>query len=159
MVSTSDIIFGGLAILLLGVTFTSVSGFRRPVNLLQDTMEDPPIPQQDPQIPLLENLLSQANQLFKKTFKPPQVLDCRGPNCLGILQARGTQIAIDPFTGGRIAVGGTPQALPFFGGKQQVVSNIQRVVQGRAIQSQLSDFIMDLQNQLKILRTPDIVNV
>jgi len=158
MVSSSNIILVGLALLagvflLRGSSQTSV-----PAVSVAD--------KQDPEIPLLENLLGQAQSLFKQTFPPPfkqvirQPSQLRGPNVLGSFQAKGTRTTIDPFSGRRIAIGqtfrGTSRGAAVFGGVGQLESNRQRVIQGNILKSSLSDFIADITNQLNIKQTNSV---
>jgi len=150
MVSSSDLAIGGLVLVLLGVTATSIFRVRGPTDLPQDSMEDPT----DPQISGLQKILGQAQSILKNTFKAPIIPKglgggpCRGPNCLGIFQARGTRSTFDPFTGQRIALAGSTQFQNITGSNFAI--NQARVTQGNIIKSDLMEFIANIQNQLKI---------
>jgi len=172
MVSSSNILLGGLVLVLLGVTATSVFGIRRPSDISQNIMEDPPI--QDPQIPFLENLLSQATQLFRQTFPtikriPKEQLSRSARFNLGVFAGKGVRTQIDPFTGRKVIIPfgerASGKTRSFFSptGPGGIFGdpgeNLRRVAQGNIIKLQLDDFINNLKDQLKILRTPDIVSV
>jgi len=118
----------------------------------------------DPEIPLLKNLISQVQGFIKTSFKAPiipkglttggKTFPCRGPNCLGIFQARGTVSSFDPFTGQRLAIGGSTQFQNITG--SNFALNQQRITQGNLLKSEVMSFLSDLQGQLKILQTKSV---
>jgi len=163
MVSSSDLAIGGLVLVLLGVSITSLFRIRGPSDLPQDTMEDP----NQIQIQGLTDLLKEARNIFAATFKKPPPLGCGGIGqiaCRGPLAApfgaAGVVSSIDPFTGMRIVVGFTGRA----SGKTQafigdISANLARVQAGTTIKTQFNEFISNLRNEIKILQTPNTVTV
>ena len=157
MVSSNNLIIAGLALvagvfLLRGSSLASVPALG-PADI-----------QEDPEIGILQKLLSDAKSLFKNTFPPLNVpkglttggktFPCRGPNCLGVLGASGVQKSINPFTGMNIITGftnrGSQKTRDFFG---DISGNLKLGESGREISSSLSELIAEITNQLKIKRT------
>jgi len=102
--------------------------------------------------------LSDAKSLLKNTFKPPIPPStrcgngpCRGPNLVGIFGAKGTITSIDPFTGQRVAVGGSQQFVNITGAN--FAANQARIDRGLKISNDLMNFIANITNQLKIKQT------
>ena len=75
MVSTSDILIGGLVLVLLGVGATSLFRIRGPADIPQDTVEDPPIQPEKPS--LLTQVTNQINKLSRELFPPIESLASR----------------------------------------------------------------------------------
>jgi len=157
MVSSNNLILAGVALvvgffLLRGSSQTTAPAVG-PVDI-----------QEDQEISFLKNLLSEAQSLFKNTFKAPMIpkglttggktFGCRGPNCLGAQGAAGVRAAFDPFTGLRTVIGftsrGSPKTQAFFG---DISGNLERITQGNILASNLSAFIAEITNQLKIKQT------
>jgi len=161
MVSKTSILLIGAAVLLLGVTLKS-SGIKTTVSQ--------PIPIENKELTGLNQILSQAQNLFKNTFKAPiltkglvtggKQLPCRGPNCLGIFQAKGTRTAFDPFTGQRLAIGGSTQFTNITGtGAAQFASNQARITTGGRIAADLTTFITGIKQQIGILESTNNVTL
>jgi len=118
----------------------------------------------DPEISGLQKLLAQAQDIFKNTFKAPMLtkglttggktFPCRGPNCLGIFQAKGTVSTFDPFTGQRIALAGSSKFQQITG--FNFASNQARVTQGNLFKFELGNIIKDLQGQINILQSKSV---
>ena len=75
MVSTSDILIGGLVLVLLGVGATSLFRIRGPSDISQDTVEDPPIQPEKPA--LLTQVTNQINKLSRELFPPIESIQAR----------------------------------------------------------------------------------
>jgi len=159
MVSKLNLLLIGSVILLFGLASTSTFRVRGSVNLPKDSMEDP----KTSQIRGLNQILGQAKSIFKSTFKDPIIPKglgggpCRGPNCLGIFQAKGTRTSFDPFTGQRLAVGGSPQFQAITGA--DFALNQSRITQGNKIKLDLSEFIANITNQIGLLEKPNNVTL
>jgi len=162
MVSSNNLIIAGLALLagffvLRGSSLASVPAVNG-ADIQEEII--------DPEIGILQKLLSDARSLFKNTFKDPikpkglccdrfgKELPCRGPNCLGNQGAAGVIAQFDPFTGLRTVVGfgprGSLKTQAFFG---DISQNAPRIAAGNILKGDLNDFIIELQNQLKIKQT------
>jgi len=119
---------------------------------------------ENPQIQILKDGISQINSFIKNTFKPPiltkglttggKTFPCRGPNCLGIFQAKGTRSGFDPFTGQRIALAGSTQFQNIT--KASFDINNQLIASGGVIRSQIDDLLSGLKNELNILQTNSV---
>jgi len=111
----------------------------------------------------LNQLLSQAQSLLRNTFKAPIIPKglgggpCRGPNCLGIFQARGTLSSFDPFTGQRLAIGGSSKFQQITG--SNFAANLQRITQGNQIRLDLTNFIKGIMQQIGILESTNNVTL
>jgi len=164
MVSRTNLLLIGAAVLLLGVT-----SFRlRPKGggvVPSDPIQDP----NKIQITGLKQILASAQNIFKTTFKSPPKRSCGGVGqfSCGKLNftplPKGSRFSIDPFTGKRISIGqtfrGTPAGAAFFGGEAQLARNFQRVQQGNILKSDLSDFISNITNQIGLLEKPNNVTL
>jgi len=129
-----------------------------------NTLATVPAVTENPQIQVLKDTISGVQAFFKNTFKAPiltpglttggKTFPCRGPNCLGIFQAKGTSSSFDPFTGVRLATAGSTQFQNItgsnFGANQTLIS------QGNKLKSDVSDIILNLQNELNILQTNSV---
>jgi len=153
---TSILLLAGVA-LLLGLSSTSISRVLRPADLPKD-------PIQNQELTGLNQILSQAQSLFKNTFKAPiipkglttggKTFPCRGPNCLGIFQAKGTVSGFDPFTGQRLAIGGSQQFVNITGAN--FAQNRARIAEGGRISADLTNFITGIKQQIGILESTNI---
>jgi len=161
MVSKTSILLIGAAVLFLGVTLKS-NGIKGSVSS--------PIPIENQQLTGLNQILSQAQTLFKNTFKAPMIpkglttggktFPCRGPNCLGPQGAAGVRAAFDPFTGVRTVIGfgprGSQKTQDFFG---DISGNLSRITAGNKIAADLSTFITGIKQQIGILESTNIVSL
>jgi len=160
MVSLGSIALIGLGIILLGGTALKIRG---PADLSPAPISDIPV-QENPQIQILKDAIKGVQGFFSTTFKAPMLtkglvtggkqLPCRGPNCLGIFQAKGTRSVFDPFTGQRLAIGGSSKFQQITG--SNFSSNLQRITQGNLLKTQTLDILADLKGQLKILETNSV---
>jgi len=144
---------GNLAILGLAL----VAGFfilRGSNNTVTDGSNGPIPIQENPQIQILKDAISGVQGFIKTTFKAPILPKCKGPNCLGIFQAKGTRSAFDPFTGQRLAVGGSSKFQQITG--SNFALNQSRITQGQALFTQTQNILGDLQGQLNILQTKSV---
>ncbi len=158
MVSKTSIFLIGAAILLLGVTLKS--------NGIKTTVSQP-IPIENKELTGLNQILSQAQSVLKNTFKAPiltkglvtggKQLPCRGPNCLGIFQAKGTVSSFDPFTGVRLALAGSSKFQQITGAN--FAFNQSRITAGNQIKSELDNFITGIKQQIGILESTNIVTL
>jgi len=177
MVSSSNLAIVGLALLagffvLRGNDNNNIpsssSEIPQAFNIIQDPAQTKALPQffenikqkkfeQEVEIPALQKLLSDAQSLFKNTFKP--FIPISNPTRAQRFQLfpRGFRQTIDPFTGLKIAlpVGprGNVKTIAFAGGQAQLDFNLRKVTEGNILKGNLSDFIADLTNQLKIKQT------
>jgi len=164
MVSRDSILGIGIA-LLFGLILSSKNG-----NILQGGAPSPVDPSIDldpvgTEISFIQTQINQAMSFLKSNFKDPiltkglttggKTFPCRGPNCLGIFQAKGTVTSFDPFTGQRLAIAGST---PFqnitgfdFGANQT------RIDQGNSIKSTIQAFIDDSSSQIDILEANSAV--
>jgi len=177
MVSSRSRNFVLIGIGVLIVAFLSNRVLNKPNLITQDEIITPTIlpPEPEPikinpQINILEEAIKGVQNFIKTTFKAPiltkglttggKTFPCRGPNCLGIFQAKGTITSFDPFTGQRVAVGqtfrGTSKALSFLGSAASLTANQLRVTQGGDLATQARNIIKDLQGQLNILQTNSV---
>jgi len=178
MVSSRSRNFVLIGIGVLIVAFLSNRVLNKPNLITQDEIITPtllaPDPvkeiQVNPQINILREAIKGVQNFIKTTFKAPiltkglttggKTFPCRGPNCLGIFQAKGTITSFDPFTGQRVAVGqtfrGTSKALSFLGSAASLTANQLRVTQGGDLATQARNIIKDLQGQLNILQTNSV---
>jgi len=177
MVSRTNALLIGAAVLLLGVGGFSLLGNKKGGDLLQNVFRtgDPPPAALPPnpnaaEITSLRELLTVAQQRFRTTFPPPRIAanrcnhpSCkRGPNLLGSLAARGTVIGIDPFTGGQGQVGFTKR---FNFSKisdftfQSILNNARRFQEGNIIKGELSAFITGIKERIGILEGTNIVTL
>jgi len=118
----------------------------------------------NPQINILEQAIKGVQNFISTTFKAPiltkglttggKTFPCRGPNCLGIFQAKGTISSFNPFTGARVALGGSDIFQRITG--SNFLSNQQIVTQGGALKLQATNIIKDLQRELNILQTKSV---
>jgi len=162
MVTSRNVIIAGLALV---VGFIVLRGFNNTASIgasITPTVEN--IPTENPQIKILNDAIKGVQGFITRTFKTPiltkglttggKTLPCRGPNCLGSFQARGTVSGFDPFTGRRVALAGSQVFQNITGTSAgQFALNQQRITQGAALSSQANQILLDLQNQLKILQT------
>jgi len=124
----------------------------------------PPEIMENPQIQILKDGISQINSFIKDTFKAPiltkglttggKTFPCRGPNCLGIFQAKGTRSGFDPFTGQRIALAGSTQFQNIT--KASFDINNQLIASGQVVRSQIDDLLRGLKSELNILQTNSV---
>jgi len=160
MVSKDSILGIGLA-LLFGLILSSKNG-----NILQGGAPTPVDPSIDldpvgTEINFLQNQINDARGFLKSTFKAPILPTglsggkCRGPNCLGIFQAKGTVSGFDPFTGQRLALAGSTQFQNITGAN--FAQNQAIINQGSAIQSTIQAFIDDSSAQIDILEANSAV--
>jgi len=151
MVSLGSIALIGLGIVLLGGSALKIRG---PQDLSPAPVSDTPI-QENPQIQILKDAISGVSGFIKTTFPPifkPVIThpsQTRGPNSIGIFGARGTLTTINPFTGQRIAIGGSSKFQQITG--SNFALNQALVTQGGLLKLQATNIIKDLQGQLKIL--------
>jgi len=180
MVSGRNILFGALVAGILGFIFLkkgTASNLITQSEIITPTTEgmffvkpDPvPIPE-NPQINILKEAIAGVQNFIKTTFKAPiltkglttggKTFPCRGPNCLGIFQAKGTITSFDPFTGQRVAIGqtsrGSAKALSFLGTAASLTSSLTRITAGGDLMAQAQGIIKDLQGQLSILETKTV---
>jgi len=155
MVSKTSILLIGAAVLLLGVTLKS-NGIKGSVSS--------PIPIENKELTGLNQILSQATSLLKSTFKAPIIpkglctggkcFPCRGPNCLGIFQAKGTVSSFDPFTGQRVALAGSSKFQQITG--SNFALNQSRITAGNQIKFDLMNFITGIKQQIGLLESTNI---
>lgn len=172
MVSRNNILLIGAAVLALGIGGFSLLGNKKGGAIVQTVFgaTDPPPPPPPPesqQLQGLRSILASAQGVLKTTFKAPKIprglctggkcFPCRGPNCLGIFQARGTLSSFDPFTGNRLAIGGSSKFQQITG--SNFALNQAKITQGNIIKSDLSAFIANITNQIGLLEKPNIVTL
>jgi len=162
---TSNNMLIGLGAIVLAVLFfkkggSSVESIFRPMggNIPQENLPA------NTEISGLQKILAQAQDIFKNTFKAPMLtkglttggktFPCRGPNCLGIFQAKGTVSTFDPFTGARVALAGSSKFQQITG--FNFAANQARVTQGNLFKFELSNIIKDLQGQINILQSKTV---
>jgi len=161
MVSSTNILLGALVAAVLGFIFLKKNG----TNFIPNAPE--PIVTENPQIKILNDAIKGVQGFINTAFKTPiltkglttggKTFPCRGPNCLGIFQARGTVSGFDPFTGQRVALGGSTQFQNITGlNLSQFGLNQQRITQGGVLLSEAQGIIKDLQGQLSILETKSV---
>jgi len=161
MVSKTSILLIGAVVLLLGA-----GGFA----LTQKRSVSPEKPIENQQLIGLKQILSQAQSVFRNTFKDPiirkglttggKTFRCRGPNCLGSQGATGVRAAFDPFTGLRTVIGftarGSPKTQEFFG---DISGNLSRITAGNQIRLDLTNFITGIKQQIGILESTNTVTL
>jgi len=158
MVSSNNLILVGIALVVGFIVLRGGSSLATvPAVSVADKQEI------DPGITGLQKILAQAQSLLKNTFKAPiipkglccdrfgKTLPCRGPNCVGIFGAKGTISSFDPFTGQRLAIGGSQQFVNITGAN--FAANQARINQGLQISNDLMNFIDNITEQLKIKQT------
>jgi len=161
MVSSGNIILVGLGILILGIVAFRGFGSGRDDTLSEDPIK---IQTENPQIKSLKNIISEVEGFIKTNFKAPirtpglttggKTFPCRGPNCLGIFQAKGTRTQFDPISGQRLAVAGSPTFQNIT--ETNFALNQSRIQQGIALKSDFTSFLKDLQGQLNIIQTNSV---
>jgi len=130
-----------------------------------DNLTDIPGPskipiQENQEIKGLKSIISEVEGFIKTNFKAPILPKglsggkCRGPNCLGIFQAKGTRSAFDPISGQRLAIAGSPKFQEITG--SNFALNQARIQQGVALKSDFTNFLTGLQTQLNILQTKSV---
>ncbi len=157
MVSKNSILGIGIA-LLFGLILSSKNG-----NILQGGAPSPVDPSVDldpvgTEINFLQTQISNARGFLKSTFKAPKLPKglsggkCRGPNCLGIFQAKGTRTSFNPFTGDRIVLGGSTPFKNITGSSDaEFAFNRNLINQGIALNTTVTDFIKDAEAEIQIL--------
>jgi len=159
----------GAIILVFLVTRKSNGINIMPENTFVKLIDTPQITEimENPQIQILKDAISGVQGFIKNTFKAPiltkglvtggKQLKCRGPNCLGSFQAKGTRTSFDPFTGSRVVVGFTDRASTFL---KKITSgvdvNVARISAGGDLLSQAQGIVTDLKGQLNILQTKSV---
>jgi len=127
----------------------------------------PSTPTENPELTGLKQILSQVQGIFKNAFKAPMLtkglttggktFPCRGPNCLGLAQARGTLTGFDPFTGRRVILGGSQKLQNIIGqGPSQFAFSQQRITQGNILKADFMKFIANLTTQINILQSKSV---
>jgi len=173
MVTKTNILLAGLAVVLLGAgsfaLFRPKGGGVVPSTPIQD-----PIKQQESQDILgLKQILKFAQQTFKQTFPtikriPKEQLKRSARFNLGVFAAKGVRTSIDPFSGRKVIIpfGGraSPKTRAFFTSGQGSIfgdpaANIRRVTAGNIAKIQLSDFIVNIKQQIGILESTNNVTL
>jgi len=179
MVSQRNLIFLAAAALAVGLGGFAFSKTKQGGTLIQNVFGAKDIEAAEiinpnaEEITGLKSLLSQAQSFFRSSFPKPRTPPgslttgsgktfCRGPNCLGSLQARGTVIGLDPFTGGLAQVGFTPR---FNFGKidenkfNAVLFNAARFKEGNILKSEFATFISGIKEQIGLLENTNNVTL
>jgi len=161
MVSSDNILLAGLGAVALFFVLRGSSG--------GSSLTTPPAPAQEvvnPQIQILKDAIKGVQGFISTTFKAPIIpkglccdrfgkqLPCRGPNCLGIFQAKGTISSFDPFTGQRVALGGSTQFQNITG--SNFALNQARITQGGQLFTEASNILKNLKGELSILEAKSV---
>jgi len=177
MVSRNNILLIGAAILLVSVGGLSLFGSKKAGPISQTVFRTtdppplPPLPNPNAQeIKGLSLILNQAQSILKTRFKDPiipkglttggKTFPCRGPNCLGLAQARGTLTGFDPFTGQRVILAGSQKFQNITGqGSATFAFNQSRISAGIKTKMDLTDFIANIRQQIGILESTNTVSL
>jgi len=161
MVTKTNLLLIGLAVILLGFNSSSITRIFRPADIPETTIQ---MPNNTGQITFLQNQIKQAMSFLSSTFKSPILRKglsgnpCRGPNCLGSFAAKGTRSGFDPFTGRRVVIGFTDRASTFLRKlNPDAAFNALRIEEAAEIKGSVLSFIDETRTQIGLLEAENAV--